>query len=200
MLKAAPGSIKKFARMFFVGGIIATLGTTMVTFLGLGIYVPGSTQLSAAIGTYIFAVALVREPKIFYLMPSNAIRVAIFETKGGVALFSHTWPGQEIVVDESIFAGLLQGVSLFIRESLNRGELREITVDQATLIIQRRTDHPIAFVLVVTRPTKTFRRALQTFANRFVTQFQDCFNNLTKVSQFAPAFTLVNECFPYVPQ
>ncbi len=198
--KAAPRSIKKSARLFFMGGVVGTLVTTIVTFLGLGVYIPGSTQLSAAIGTYILAAALVREPKLFYLMPSKAIRVAVFETKGGVALFSHTWPGQENVVDDSLFAGMLQGVSLFIRESLNKGELREITVDQATLIIHRRADHPIAFVLVVTRPTKTFRLALQTFAKRFVTQFESCFNNLAKVSQFTPASTLVNECFPYVPQ
>ncbi len=100
-------------------------------------------------------------------------------------------------MDESLFAGMLQGVSCFIRESLNRGELREITVDQATLIIQRREDHPIAFVLVVTRPTKTFRLALQSFANRFVTQFEECFKNMANVSQFASASSLVSECFPY---
>ncbi len=200
VLKTAPKSIKKPARLFFTGGIIGTLGTTLVTFGGISIYVPGTTQLCAAIGTYIIAVALAKEPKLFYLMPSKAIRVAVFETKGGVAMFTHTWPGQEKIVDEMIFAGMLQGVSLFIRESLNRGELREITVDQATLIVHRRADYPIAFVLVVTRPTKTFRLALQSFANRFVTEYEKYFQDLSKVSQFTPASALVSECFPYVSQ
>jgi hypothetical protein len=64
---AARKSFRISAQLFLVRDLIATLGTTVLTFLGIGMYIPGSIQLSDAVGTLFLAIALSKEPKLFYI-------------------------------------------------------------------------------------------------------------------------------------
>ncbi len=95
---------------------------------------------------------------------------------------------------------MLQGVRMIFKESLNRGEVQEVRVQQGVVILRYNETRGIAFVLLATTATKTLREALNRFASLFLARFD--VSNFTggTVDQFAGASKIVLECFAFVPE
>lgn len=192
--KRAPTALKRYSRMYFAGtflvmlGIFSALSTSMVFPLLL---------VDAGIPLMVYAYS--REPKLLFVLPFTALRLTVLDTEAGLPLFTHTWNRQGDFADETLFSGMLQGISGILKESLKRGEVQEIRMADAIIIAHRIPDFPVAFVLVATRPTRSLRDALRLFAERFCSEFCDCFAVPNNVEQFSGAEAIVTACFPHVP-
>jgi len=103
------------------------------------------------------------------------------------------------VIDENVFTMVLQAVGSILDELLKKGEVREIKMDRAVLLIQHNKNFPVASVLVTTKSSKSLRYGLKKFNSEFIDKFKSHFGGMYEVSRFKKARTLVEEYFDFVP-
>ncbi len=173
------------------GGIIATFTIDM--------FIPGSLALVLLGGSIAFALGIFLKPNLAFVLPFRALRLMVFTTDGGIPLFTHTWAGASKMVDDILFSGMIQGVSGILKESLAEGEMEEIKLTNAVLILRRAKDVKIACVLATTKSSKILRGALDQFLQRFLMTFQRELQDTNEVSKFAGAKHIVSQTFPFIP-
>lgn len=200
----APASLKTSARFFLGGALVLGIGMASVFSLAYVIDIqaaaPGLIYLITAIAAVFLGIALAREPKLAYLLPFRVIRLTVIEVHKGIALFTHTWSQQETLADKDLFSGMLQGISSLLDESLKKGSVREIYLEEAVIIIEESRKFPVACVLIATKSTRSLREALASFSKRFFTKFAPNFAMPSDISQFDPAITLVADRFSFIPE
>ena len=94
---------------------------------------------------------------------------------------------------------VLQAVGSILDEILKKGEVREIKMDRAVLLIQHNKKYPVASVLVTTKSSKSLRYGLKKFNTQFIDKFESSFGGLYEVSRFKEASALVQEIFDFIP-
>nr|MDO8110324.1 hypothetical protein [Candidatus Sigynarchaeota archaeon] len=205
ILRHVPRPLKSYAVLFLVGGILITI----TAFLAIaGIMIPESWPLGGLNLSGLFlvgamasiTVSLAKQPKLAYVLPFKALRLTVIDTSGGTPIFNHTWQPGRKQVDETLFSGMLQGVSVILKESLEQGNVREIILDEGTMILQRSQVKNIACVLVATRTSRALRDGLRLFSERFYERFKDDLVDPINKEAFTPAAALVAECFPFLPE
>ena len=89
---------------------------------------------------------------------------------------------------------------MIMSESVKRGNVEEIKLTQAILILRRSERLPAACVLVASRPSRALRDALDGFARRFFEEYSEQFAHSSNISLFAGATQFIEEYFPFVPE
>ena len=95
---------------------------------------------------------------------------------------------------------VLQAVGSILDEVLKKGEIREIRMDQAILLIQHDRNSPVASVLVTSKLSKSLKIGLKKFNSEFIETFQSQFDELYEVSRFNEAKKIVEHIFDFVPE
>lgn len=121
------------------------------------------------------------------------------DTNEGIALFKYDW-AELGKVEENIFSMVLQAVGSILDEILKKGEVREIQMDRAVLLIQHDKRYPIASVLVTSKSTKSLRYGLRIFNDQFISSFYTDGIDFHEVSKFKDANLLVEKIFDFVPE
>jgi hypothetical protein len=198
----APRSLKRLALTAVVGGFIFGYGNMISAVLYLDQYVPGASSIMSGVGYALYAVSFAREPRLAYILPFQVVSLTVFETKGGVPLYSHVWQKRENMVDDSMFAGMLQGIRLVLDEAISGGELEEIKLANAVLIVKRSKKYPLACVLVATKFSRTLRNALDVFADKFYSKsnYEAKESLAVNESYYHFADALIAECFAFIPK
>ena len=164
-------------------------------FFGLGLM-----MASFAIGFLLISIAIYKEPKLLFILPFKASRIAVIN-KAGLPFFSYNWNPNDELIDDTLFSSMLTGISGILQESLRKGDIREIHLAQAVLLIKTSDPQSITFVLVSSRSSQIIRNALDVFAERFLEEYSD---DLTApfINQdtFQPASKLVEQSFPFIPE
>lgn len=197
--RKSPSELKSEGKLIFIGGL-------MFSYVALTFYMLGSFLIPLnsigfiinSIGAFITIIVIKRDAKIIYILPFKAYRLSVFETNGGLALFSYNWAPLTELPNE-IFSGMLQGIGTLLNEFLDKGTLREISLDQATLIIQYNKSYPIASVLVTSKSSKALKHALTQFNTEFIQKFSTGFDKFNNISQFDGAKAIVEKVFDFVP-
>jgi len=122
----------------------------------------------------------------------------VVDTNAGTGLFKYDWAELK-AVDENIFSMVLQAVGSILDEVLKKGEIREIKMDQAILLIQHEKKSPVASVLVTSKSSKSLKYGLKKFNSEFIETFQSQFDGLYEVSRFKGAQKIVDHIFDFVP-
>src|SRR5271157_5271951 len=166
--KHIPQSMKGPASsLFLFAGIFSAFLFPLSLILQLGLYVPGFNGILFAFLSIIGTYPVIKEPKIAFVLPFKALRLVVIDTSSGLALFNHTWNTDEKFLDDDTFSSLIQGLGLFAAKAIGKGQIREMTLDQAMLIINRLEGKNFACVLITTRSSRTLRDALQSFTEKF---------------------------------
>jgi len=96
---------------------------------------------------------------------------------------------------------MLSGLSHFAKEALGKGNIREIHLDDAILIIQRSLQFPVACVLFANKSSPSLRAALNFFADQFFDDYSNYFlEEVQDLEVYESASNLVTEFFPFVPE
>jgi len=96
---------------------------------------------------------------------------------------------------------MLTGISGILQESLNRGNIREIHLEEAILILKTTDQFPIVLVLVTSNSSRILLEALEMFTKRFISEYsQHLDSSIVNRVVFQQASQLVNECFPFIPE
>ncbi|MHA1368367.1 MAG: hypothetical protein ACTSWN_05680 [Promethearchaeota archaeon] len=141
-----------------------------------------------------------KQPKIGFILPFKAMRLTTFDTAAGIPLFTHDWAPANTMSDVNLYASMLQGVSLIVKESLKKGNVTAIQMEHALLIVERSTEYEVAFAFVASRASQILHDGLKLFAEKFIIQFKEDLANPHEVSQFESVKSLIDECFPFVPE
>jgi hypothetical protein len=192
-----PKKLKFFAGINLFGGIMVGIITPISVILFEDV-LPGANQPLAGIGALMISIAFVYQPKLAYVLPFKASRLTIIETRSGIPIYTYNW-SKMVLMDETLFSGMLYAVSQFVEESIQKGNIREISLDQAILLLQRSEEYPIVCVLITNRSSRSLRMALNRFSNNFFKNFSQFFTQPIDQSKFETALDLVLDAFPFLP-
>jgi hypothetical protein len=155
--------------------------------------------ITHGLGALFVIIVIWKDPKIIYILPFKAYRILVVDTNAGVGLFKYDWAELK-AVDENIFSMVLQAVGSILDEILKKGEIREIKMDQAILLVRHTKNAPIASVLVTSRASKSLIYGLKKFNSEFIETFQSQFDELYEISKFKDAKKIVEHIFDFVPE
>jgi hypothetical protein len=200
--RSSPLSTKNNARLFLIGFLFVGIAFPLFE---LDRVVPGApTRVPAGcffgLGILLFTMALVRAPQLASVLPFKVYRLMVMENGSGISLFSHTWPAGERFVDENLFSGMLQGIRCLIQESIGMGDVENIKMTSATLLVKNFEDPPISVILIASRNSSALTTALEVFSATFVTQFGPHLNMSGSVKVFDAANAIVDQIFTFVPR
>lgn len=194
----SPKSVKNYAGLNVIGALLFGMTGNILITLGINFLIPGSFPMVMGVGAFLSGYAFYREPKIAYVLPFKSMHLAVIETNGGLLIFEYDWSQKG--VQETLFAGMLQAVNLFVKDTLDRGEFKEIRMDEGVLIIDRYRQNSLAFVLLASNASKSLREALALFKKTFITRYSQFFEELNNTGHFESATELITECFPFIPE
>ncbi|MFX1337933.1 MAG: hypothetical protein ACFFDK_04935, partial [Promethearchaeota archaeon] len=167
--KNAPFLIKKDATIFFLGIILSTIFPSLTVLIENENYLLSNilcyTFLN--IGIIIFIYAIIREPKLLYILPFTLYRILV-KDKYGHPLFDHDWSDSDI--SEEMFTGFINAVQVMSEEVMNIGDLVDINLEEGMLIIHE--SKAITVGLVTSKSSKLLRDTLVNFSEDFEQQFE----------------------------
>jgi hypothetical protein len=200
MHQEVPPPLKMGSYLGLVSGIILAVIWPVALGLGLHFIYPGLWLLLLSVGVIPIGIGFILYPKLAYVLPFRVLRLIVFETNGGVPLFSHSWAGGEEMAQEALFSGMLQGIAMILDESVRKGAVREIVLENGVLVLQRTYKFSVACVLVTTKSSQTLRQALDAFAEDFYETYSEFFDDVSEVRKFSSATKLVDKHFSFVPE
>ncbi|MFW9800775.1 MAG: hypothetical protein ACFFD9_10085 [Candidatus Thorarchaeota archaeon] len=196
----APENLRPHTRLSLISGLIFGVASPIIVILRIQDMIPGLITFVVGIGLIPWTYALVKQPKLAYVIPFRAVRLTVVDMRNGTPLFDYTWSQSEELADDAVYSGVLQGIGMILDESLKHGGIREIKMESAVLLLQKIEDSHIASVLVATNSTRALRRALSTFSESFFGQFSQDFARSYEISKFHSADALVREHFAFIPE
>ncbi len=129
----------------------------------------------------------------------RALSLTIIDTISGISLFNYNWEESAKIDDVNIFSGLFQVISSIFIDTLHKGNVREIVLDNATIILGRNQELHAACILVATKATPALRVAFEAFSQDFFEQFSPYLKAPNKVSRFSSAAELIANHFSCIP-
>jgi hypothetical protein len=194
--KNAPFSIRKAVNIFFLGVII---------FEGTGVAVYALSYLNPifilfsdiiiAVGIIIISVAIVKEPKILYILPFTVYRI-IVKDKEGHPLFGNDWSESDI--NEKIFSGFLNAVQLMSEEVMNIGGLLDVNLAKGILTLYE--SDKITVGLVASKSSKLLRASVKNFSIDFENLFKlELEQSIREPSRYNAAYGLIDKHFSNFP-
>ncbi len=200
--RSVPMYLKHSASMNLLGSFCVSVLYVITNILEVAF--PGSfppiSRLFEAAGALIQTIAFAWHEQLFYILPFKAQRLIVYDTEKGISLFVHDWSREGQLIDEDLFSGILQGVSMLVNESIQKGHVQEIKMERGVLLINHDNIHPIAFVIIASKSSQVLNDGLATFRRIFVQRFESKFGEKERTDQFEAARELVTKCFPFVPQ
>ncbi|MFW9993311.1 MAG: hypothetical protein ACFFD4_14805 [Candidatus Odinarchaeota archaeon] len=195
----APNSLKFYSKINVVGA--AVMGIINAIFEGIGVnyVIPGLVTFLVAMGAITLTIMFVKEPRLAFILPFKALKLTVVD-KSGLPLFNYSWNPSEDIIDESLFSGMLQAVSSFVAESVKKGAIREIHLEDAIILFKPSNDFSFVSVLLTTRSSRSLRSALATFTNKFMHRFSDVLQLPVNTENFEPAKEIVFETFSFIPE
>ncbi len=197
--RRAPPKLKTDSRLFLAGAIITTLWPASLALTRISLVIPGIHMIGLALGSLLISISFARQPKLAFILPFRALRLLVIDTKSGTPLFHHDWAHEGFLADKLLFSGMLQGVGNLLQESVKQGEVQEIHLTSAVLILHRSDKNQVACVLLATNTSPSLRRALNGFAEAFYSKFTSSVEESKSKDYYQPAKELVTEWFGFVP-
>lgn len=194
--------VKRYALSTFIGSFLVLLTAFFITF--------GIVESDHIINEALFlfsvvlqAIPLYLEPKLLYILPYRVSSITVVNDNG-LPLFTYSWVPEEAasLKHDILFGSLMHGISGILKESLDKGNIREISLEGSILLLYRHVQFPVTFVLVSTRSSKSLVQALQRFAIDFTSSFADVLevqNEVVSPTAFQDASRLVESSFPFLP-
>jgi hypothetical protein len=199
----SPKNLRKYSRILLLAGVLWAIVLPIVIGFGLDrTLLPGLDGIIVAIGLVLVSIAFYKEPKLAYVLSFKALRLMVIKSDSGIPIYTKTWNKSKELANEALFSGIVQGIGLILKESVNQGDVNEIIMDQGVVLINNDPFSPVTSVLVITKSNKIMRQALIKFSALFIAQYSKIFEEgfTGNVSLFSGASEIVDVCFPFVPQ
>ncbi len=192
----SPFLIKKEAKLFFIGTTLNSIIPTCIYLLTL--WIPILILLCdfiMIIGTLIFIIAIIKEPKLLYILPFTIYRISVKDRKG-FPLFDHDWSKSDI--NETLFTGFINAVQMMSQEVMDIGGLVDIHLEEGILMLQE--SEYITVGLVASKSSKLLQEALINFSKDFQIMFKRELKQSCKdMVKYEAAYELIEKYFSNFP-
>jgi len=191
----SPPFIKKEARIFFLGTIIMSIITLFTYFLYF--FFPIFLILYSVVfslGALIFMTAIIKEPKLLYILPFEINRILV-KDREGFPLFDHDWSDSNI--SDTIFSGFINAVQIMSEEVIHKGGILDITLSDGILVL--RESEFITVGLIASKPSKLLRKSLINFSDEFQIKFLKLLKTNCKEIEKYDAYELLEKYFSNFP-
>jgi hypothetical protein len=137
---------------------------------------------------------------LWFTLTFTPYRLTVIDTKSGIPLFSHTWKSGRDMSDEDLLSGMFQGISQFVKEAMNRGDLEQIALSNAAVIVQQYLPCKIATVMIVSDYSYALKDSIGLFTAKFVEKYARELPSSGNITNLAPAEELVAKYFSFIPE
>ena len=192
----APFLIKKEASLFFIGFCISIVLSGILYIFSFWIPIlKYLSDISMVLGLIIITIAILREPKLLYILPFTIYRI-IVKDQEGFPLFDHDWSKSEI--SETIFSGFINAIQLMSEDIMNIGGVVDIQLEEGILNLQH--TELITVVLVASKSSKLLRECTQKFSIDFQQKFEkELKKSIRDQSKYESAYELIEKYFSNFP-
>ncbi|MBY9008670.1 MAG: hypothetical protein KGD74_02235 [Candidatus Lokiarchaeota archaeon] len=197
--RVAPPNLKRNSLFSFIGGIIFSI-TPLIFLVGFQ-QASGLLVLSTSIGMLtIVSAVFIKNPKLAFILPFKVIRLSAINSNSGILLFSHNWTAAKEVKGDHLVSAMFQGIILILRESLGKGDIREINLENAIVIAQKSSTYPVFYILIATRTSKSLKNSLNSFIKHFEIKFSSILDNPINYAKFSAATEIILDIFSHLPE
>lgn len=189
----SPYEIKKYAGIFLIGNIIAAL-------IGFIFYIIAIWLLPIlyiclilfAVGNFIAIYAIIKEPKILYVLPFTLYQMKI-KNKKGTVIFQHEWTKHE----------LIDAINTVNKEKITNlynttKDYMEITIQNLKLMIYYSNNCIIE--VYVSKRSQLLEQLVKLFLNDFEIEFRkELEDPNVDLSIFDSTYSLINKYFSNIP-
>ncbi len=138
MNRQAPKNLKLYSRLYVIGISLAGIISPLMLISSLTAVIPGLEFIVGGVGLLFMGLTTARQPELIFILPFRAIRLSVIETSGGISLFNHSWETSDLIKNENMYAALLQGVNMIFREAFNKGDVQEVHMSGALVLMHRK--------------------------------------------------------------
>jgi hypothetical protein len=195
--RKSPPNLKNKARWNLIGAILIGPVVLFLYFIRASYYFPGIIAITSAIGGLMSAIVFVRTPQLTNVLPARAVKLVIVQEDPSLLLYIHRWFNENQSNQQTIdliFSGMLSGIVRFIKTALKSGEIEEIKIKKAVLLVRYIPGLSQIVVLLATNSTRSLRQSFNRFVNQYV---EYCGNEIQKDYAFVKDF--ITRSFPYLP-
>ncbi len=203
-LRHAPPNLKRVTKILviillvilFFGATIQLISRSLPE-NGLALVLYSIMVILPAVPIFTFAIVVLREPQILYILGFQVFRLFIIYGESGKSIFNYRFRYQP--VDEMRFSGLVQGMQQLSLDVLHVGDLREIRYEHGVLMMHRYPSFTVG--LYGSRWSKYLAACVDQFARAFDDKFR---SQLEKsggsATEFDGAVSLVDKYFEFIPR
>jgi len=197
--RRAPASLKRLTTLLLFGSALFSIVTASLYVLGTIVRIFNAIAFIVnGIGAFTTIIVILKDPRIIFILPFKAYRILVVDTNASVALYKYDW-AKVGELEETMFSMMLQAIGNVLDDILKKGEVKEIQMDRAVLLIQHDKIHSIASILIASKSSKSLRYGLKRFNEKFVSDFRTTLNGERKVGMFEETRALIDSVFDYVP-
>ncbi|WP_371806617.1 hypothetical protein [Candidatus Lokiarchaeum ossiferum] len=182
--------------VIIIRGIFTYQLNLISPFINTGLSIIGFGYL-----TYYF----IKFPELAFMVPFKTLHLHILEIKSGMTIYSYNWRESNAtpIVNDTLFSGLCTGLDAIFNATLQKGNIHEIHLEKAVLLLQREVNSPLLFIIISTKASKSLRKALKSFTKRFNKAFTQEIEEMEKgvinKAHFRKATGLLGDFFPFIP-
>lgn len=194
-----PKNLLKFARINLLGVFLYGAFPIIIQFTDLEHILPGIANTSIALGVLIGTFALIKQPQIAFILPFKAYRILVVDTDVGMPIFSHEFEVSKGKFQVGVFSGFIKAIGTLFDFTLDKGKVREITLDKAVLILHSSNLKPLVSILIADKSSPSLLKAFQAFSDNL---FADLLHNYTYSSDLnthLPIGGYVTKYFSFLP-
>ncbi|MCE7733929.1 MAG: hypothetical protein GPJ54_03565 [Candidatus Heimdallarchaeota archaeon] len=190
-----------WARYHFIGALILGPVAFLTFVVQLNWIIPGITEFILGVGVLISAISLSKKPQLIYILPFKAIKLLVIKQESGLAIYNYMWIEDELDIHAPLFSSAVESINSFSRSAIDKGNIIEITFEDAILIIEAPKNQDLYYALLATKTSYTLKIGLTKFATMFFKTFEKQLNSqfVIETSSLTGADDLIREAFPYVP-
>ncbi|MCY3410244.1 MAG: hypothetical protein INQ03_01285 [Candidatus Heimdallarchaeota archaeon] len=198
----APSTHKFYARLIFIGSIIFGPIHILVFALGLTFYIPSIGDFLVSIGVVLTSISFYKQPQLLYILPFRAHKLMVAKSNSGGVLYCYNWSNEMDELPDYLISTAFEGLTMFINETVKRGNIQEVTLDNAVVTVKYIEHYNIFFLLFSTDSSYVLSYGLDQFVYRFLKEYADHFTQTDKLDDngnFKAMDKHIPDCFPYIP-
>ena len=198
----ASDDLKFWAGINLLGTIILGPIAYLTFLFKLNLIVPGVTEFVFGLGTLVSAIAFYKRPQLFYVLPFKAIKLLVIKEGAGLAIYSYQWDGEKSEAKDPLFSSAIESINSFARIAIQQGNITQVKLEDAILIIQIPKDQNLYYALLATKSSHNLRYGLKKFSSMFYLTYHSVIESefLFETSATNGADKLIDICFPYIPK
>ena len=191
------------ALLVFAGAISFGPLVIISFILRLGTFIPGISALFSGIGVLLTTIGFQKSPHLIYVLSAKPIKLNVVDEERGLTLFTHNFSSDLINVQDTLIVSVIESISNFTQQVLQKGRIKEIVLDDGLIYISRSAKYQIHFILISNTRSRVLNKNLESFVNLFLDKFGDELDKITKpvieITPYTKASQFIPIAFPYIP-